>query len=87
MNTGFLDEGWISGTWVVSVAKLCLTPCDPMDYSPPGSSVQGVPQARKLSGLPFPLPGDLPEPGIEPESCALQVDSLPPEPPGQPSIE
>ena len=87
MNTGFLDEGWISGTWVVSVAKLCLTPCDPMDYSPPGSSVQGVPQARKLRGLPFPLPGDLPEPGIEPESCALQVDSLPSEPPGQPSIE
>ena len=29
------------------------------------------------SGLPFPLPGDLPEPGIKPTSLALQVDSLP----------
>ena len=33
------------------------------------------------SGLPFPSPGDLPKPGIEPRSPALQVDSLPPEPP------
>ena len=39
------------------------------------------------SGLPFPSPGDLPDPGIEPESCALQVDSLPSEPPGKPSIQ
>ena len=32
------------------------------------------------SGLPFPFPGDLPDPGIEPESPALQADSLPSEP-------
>ena len=31
------------------------------------------------SGLPFPSPGDLPDPGIEPRSSALQADSLPPE--------
>ena len=37
------------------------------------------------SGLPFPSPGDLPDPGILPESPALQVDSLPSEPPGKPS--
>ena len=36
------------------------------------------------SGLPFPSPGDLPHPGIEPRSPALQVDSLPSEPPGKP---
>ena len=35
-------------------------------------------------GLPFPPPGDLPNPGIEPWSPALQVDSLPTEPPGKP---
>ena len=35
------------------------------------------------SGLPFPSPGDLPNPGIEPESPALQADSLPSEPPGK----
>ena len=33
---------------------------DSMDYSPPGSSVQGIFQGRKL---PFPSPGDLPDPG------------------------
>ena len=37
------------------------------------------------SGLPFPSPGDLPDPGIEPQSPALQVDSLQTEPPGKPS--
>ena len=36
------------------------------------------------SGLPFPSPGDLPYPGIEPGSPALQTDSLPSEPPGKP---
>ena len=38
---------------------------------------------KKTSGLPFPSPGDLPNPGIEPGSPALQTDSLPSEPPGQ----
>ena len=36
------------------------------------------------SGLPFPSPGDLPHPGIEPRSPALQADALPSEPPGKP---
>ena len=36
------------------------------------------------SGLPFPSPGDLPNPGIEPESPALEADTLPSEPPGKP---
>ena len=36
------------------------------------------------SGLPFPSPGDLPDPGIEPVSPALQADSLLSEPPGKP---
>ena len=39
------------------------------------------------NGLPFPSPGDLPNPGIEPGSPALQADSLPSEPPGKPRIE
>ena len=38
------------------------------------------------SGLPFPSPGDLPRPGIEPGSPALQADSLPAAPPGKPNI-
>ena len=36
------------------------------------------------SGQPFPSPGDLPNPGIEPRYPALQMDSLPAEPPGKP---
>ena len=45
-----------------------------MDCSPPGSSVHGILQARILDVLPFPSPGDLPYPGIEPGSPALQAD-------------
>ena len=37
------------------------------------------------SGLPFPSPVDLPDPGIEPWSPALQADALPSEPPGKPT--
>ena len=36
------------------------------------------------SGLPFPSPGDIPNPGIEPRTPALQADALPSEPPGKP---
>ena len=36
------------------------------------------------SGLPFPSPGDLPDPGIKPGSSTLQADALPSEPPGKP---
>ena len=36
----------------------------------------GFPRQEYCSGLPFPAPGDLPDPGIEPMSPALQVDSL-----------
>ena len=63
----------------VLVAQLCPALCDPMDCSPPGSSVHG-------SGLPFPSPGDRPNPGIELRSPALQADSLPSERPGKPHL-
>ena len=55
-----------------------------MDYSPPGSSVHGILQARTLCGLLVPFSGDLPNPGIELGSPELQADSLPSEPPGEP---
>ena len=55
----------------VLCAQLCPTPCDSMDCSPPGSSVHGIPQARILSGMPCPPPGDLPYPGIHSVSPAL----------------
>ena len=42
--------------------QLCLTLCNPRDYSLPGSSVQGFSRQEYWSGLPFPSPGDLPRP-------------------------
>ena len=139
-------------TCVCEVAQSCLPFCDPVDWSPPGSSVHGILQARILewvavsfsrissrprdqtqvscnagrrfnlwatreakvkllscvrlfaapwtvayqapismafsrqeywSGLPFPSPGNLPDPGIEPRSPAMQADALTSEPPGK----
>ena len=67
-----------------SIAKSCLTLCDPTDCSPPGSSVHGIPRQEYWSGLPLPSPRDLPDPGTEPRSPALHADSLPSEPPGKP---
>ena len=42
----------------------------------------GFSRQEYWSGLPFPSPGDLPNPGIEPKSPTLQVDALTSEPPG-----
>ena len=61
----------------VEVTQSCLTLCNPiqpMDFSRP----------EYWSGEPFPCPGNLPNPGIEPRSPALQVDSSLGEPPGKP---
>ena len=68
-----------------SVAKLCLTLCDPMDWSLPDSSVHGISQARILEWVDIPPPGDLPNPGIEPKSPALAGRFFTTEPPGKPS--
>ena len=76
---------WISHTYTsmcvhtCSVAQSWPTLCNPMDCSPPGSSVHRFSRQEYWSGLPFPSPGDLPDPGIKPISSAspaLQVDSL-----------
>ena len=45
----------------------------------------GFSRQEYWSGLPFPSPGDLPNPGIEPMSPALQAASLPSKPPGKPN--
>ena len=68
------------------VAQLCPTLCDPVDCSPPAPPPMGFSRQEYWSGLPFPSPGDLPNPGIEPRFPALQADTLTSEPPGKPSL-
>ena len=48
-----------------TLLQSCPTLCDPVDRSPPGSSVHGIVQARILEWLPCPPPGQLPNPGNE----------------------
>ena len=69
----------------VLVTQSCPTLCD-LYCSPPGSSIHGILHARILEWLPFPPPWDLPNPGIEPQSPALQADSLPSESPGKQAL-
>ena len=64
---GTLSQGILH---VCSVVQSCPTLCDPMDCSPPGSSVRRISQARALEWLPFPTPGDIPDPCIEAVSPA-----------------
>ena len=58
------------------VAQSYPTLCDPMNYSSPGFSAHGIFQTRILEWVAMPSSRDLPNPGIEPESPALQADSL-----------
>ena len=68
-----------SAFWAVNVlvAQSCPTLYDPMGCSPPGSSVHAILQARILQWVAIPFSRDLPDPGIEPGSPALQADSIP----------
>ena len=54
-----------------------------MDYSPPDFSAMGFFRQEYWSGLPFPPPGDLPDPGIEPAFPQIAGDSFTTEPPGE----
>ena len=56
---------------------------DPMDCSPPGSSVHGILQARIPEWVTIPFSRGSSQPRVEPRSPALQVFSLPSEPPGK----
>ena len=63
-----------------SEVKVAPTLWDPMDYTVYGS------RPEYWSWEPFPSPGDLPSPGMEPRSPTLQADSSPAEPPGEPLL-
>ena len=66
------------------VTQSCLVLCDLMDCNPPGGFVHGNSPGRNTGGLACPPLGDLPNPGTEPRSSALRMDSLPSELPGKP---
>ena len=66
------------------VTQSCLTLCDSMDYSPPGSLSMEFSRQEYRSVLPFPSPGDLPDQRIKLRSPALEEDSLLSELPGNP---
>ena len=68
------------------VPKSCLTLKTPWTKAQQAPLSMGFPRQEYWSGLPFPSPGDLPYPGIEPMSPALQVDSLLLSHQGSPSI-
>ena len=68
----------------VKVVQLCPNLCNPMDCSPPDSSVHGILQVRILKWVAVPSQGDLPIPGIKPRSPTLQADFLLSKPPGKP---
>ena len=65
------------------VAQSCPTLNDPMACSAQAPPSVGFSRQEYWSGLPFPSPGDLPNPGIEPGSPALQADTLLSEPTGK----
>ena len=68
----------------VLVKLSCLTLCDPMDCSSPGSYVHRILHGRILKLVAIPSPGYLPEPGFKERSPTMQVNSLSSEPPGKP---
>ena len=66
----------------LSHVRLFVTPWTVAYQAPP---FMGFSRQECWSGLPFPSPGDLPDPGIEPWSPAFQADTLLSEPPGKPT--
>ena len=65
----------------LSHVRLFATPQTVAHQTPPS---MGFSRQEYWSGLPFPSPRDVPNPGTEPRSPAFQADVLPPEPPGKP---
>ena len=85
MQDKFAFHGGIAtGAYVCAESlQSCPALCDAMDCIQPDSSVQEFSRQKYWGGLPCPPLGDLPNPGIKPESPAWQADSSPTEPPGK----
>ena len=68
---------------LLSCVRLFASPWTVAHQAPPS---MGFSSQEYWSGLPFPSPGNLPDPGIKPRSPALQMDSLPADPQGKPIL-
>ena len=82
-----LPSNWLLHPCTCMCAQSCPTLCNPVDWSLPGYSVYGI--SKYWSGFPFPPPGDLPNPKIEPMSPAsptLAGQFFTTEPPGKPQF-
>ena len=82
-NCGIIRKG-VKMSVKVSVTQLGPTLCNPMNYSKQAFLSMESSMQEYFTGLPFSSPGNLPHPGMEPMSPALQAHSLPSEPPGKP---
>ena len=80
----YLDKVKWSEVKLLSRVRLFATPWTAAYQAPPS---MGFSRQECWSGLPFPSPGDLPDPGIEPGSPALQADALLSEAPGKPYLD
>ena len=70
-----------------SVAQLCPTFCNSWTIASQASLSMEFPRQEYWSGLPFPPPGDLPDPGIEPMSPASAGRIFTTKPLGNPTVE
>ena len=77
---------WHSPSLGALVAQSCSTFLDPVDCAHQAPLSMGFFRQEYWSGLPFPSPGDLPNPGIKPGSPTLQAESFLSEPPGKPPV-
>ena len=76
-------KGKVKVKWLSRV-RLFATPWTVAYQAPPSMEFF---RHEYWSGVPLPSPVDLPDPGIEPGSPALQADALPSEPPGEPILD
>ena len=85
-NASWCRRDWYSPSLAALVAQSYLTLSDPVDCAHQAPLSIGFSRPEYWSGLPFPSPGDLPDPGIKPGSLILQAESLLSESSGKPPV-
>ena len=85
-NVSWCRRNWNSPSLGALVAQWCSTLSDPVDYAHQAPLSIGFSRPESWSGLPFPSPGDLPDPEIKPGSPTLQAESLLSESLGKPPV-